>query len=129
MGSFEQHVRQAQTEWAEEDEELARETDGPLGVLEDYMQGRCVTSCLLVEDEETLQDGLLLLLWPDEFGHIVRKYRIKPERVMDVVIPLGDGSWKDDGFEFWAEDEVGEDYKQEEVRGGPFPYPSGDHRS
>ena len=87
----------------------------------DYSEAQhlAATTFLFVEDEETFETGLLLVIWLDDCGRVVRQARTPPDRADEIFGLTADGSICD-SCEAWLVGEVGEAYLEGGVCGPPY---------
>ena len=86
-----------------------------LKILQSDIQRACVVNYMIVEDEEALETGLVLLLFLDECGRVVRQFRLSASEAEQIG-----GGWLElcwDESYYWVEADLGEDYREDGVCG------------
>lgn len=94
-----------------------------LEVTLSYLHKMYVVNYLIVEDEEALESGLLLIIFLDAFGRVVRHCRMDAS----LAESMG-GSWLEccwDESSEWVEGTLGEDYQEGGACGDLVNYNSG----
>lgn len=87
----------------------------------DYSEAQhlAATTFLFVEDEDTFQTGLLLVIWLDDCGRVVRQARTRPDRA-DEILGLTAAGSVCDACEAWLIGEIGEAYREGGICGPPY---------
>ena len=88
-----------------------------VGAMVSAVHKACVVTYLIVEDEETLcEEGLVLLVFVDAYGDVVREKRVTAEQAEMMGGFWVNCSWDESGD--WEDAVWGPEYTAEGQRGG-----------
>lgn len=77
--------------------------------LQSSVHEACVVNWIVLEDEEALRSGDVMILFLDVFGRVVRQKRMPAAQAEDMGGLWVDGSWMEVD---WVDAEIGEEYRE-----------------
>lgn len=77
--------------------------------LQSSVHEACVVNWIVLEDEEALRSGDVMMLFLDAFGRAVRQKRVPPAQAEQFSGFWADGSWMESDL---VEAEIGEEYRE-----------------